>query len=360
MKFIQKILLIFFISAIFFSEAYAKHTVAFGYIYNIRNERELNYLEFILPNSIANSVYAVFGVNIKKPLELENELSQTGKSLKKDYEYFELPELINEIKSDMFIFGNFKSAPDNRIKIELNIYIKGYGEIFAFTDYGRLETQVSKIVDRISVIIINFMSEHNLYKVRKIMPGTKLAVLTNLDGEEQNSLLIAFMKKGYPLVCFQNNEIHNAVKSSMIDKFSYIRTMKNSYDTVTDWRKAVFYHGTWTDQRYSNRMKYLKELYNKYDLNYDPLKNDALEKISNAYNKTIDVLIIIGFSDNRRTSWVRAIDIREKELIWIQSNIKCDLLSFDPIAANVSKIVEGMIADPVDPFIRLDESAGKK
>jgi len=359
MNFIQKIFFTIFILILFAIQVNAKPTIAFGYIYNIKNERNLSYLEFILPNSFANSVNAIFDVNIKKPLELENELSQTGKSLKKDYEYYELPELVNDFKSDIFIFGNFKSAPDNQIKIVLNIYINGYNEIFTFTNYGRMETQVSRIVDRISIIIINFMSEHNLYKVKKIMPGTKLAVLSNLDGEEQNSLLIAFMEKGYPIVCFQNNEICNPIDSSMINRFSYIRTMKNSYDTVTDWRKSEFYHSTWTDERYFNRIKYLKDLYNKYDLNYEILKNDALDKISNAYKNTIDVLIIIGFSNNRKTSWVRAIDMKEKELIWIQSNIKSDILSFDPISNNVSRIVEGMTADPLNPFIKLDEPSKK-
>ena len=268
--------------------------------------------------------------------------------------------MINDVKSDIFIFGNFQSAARNQIKIVLNIYIKGHSEIFTFTNYGRMETQVSKIVDRISIIIINFMSEHNLYKVRKIMPGTRLAILTNLDGEEQNSLLIAFMEKGYPLVCFQNNEIHNPVDNSMIDKFSYLRTMKNSYDTITDWRKSEFYHSTWTGKKYEDRIKYLKALYNKYDLNYESIKNDALENISNAYKDSIDVLIIIGFSNNRRTSWVRAIDMKEKELIWMQSNIKSDALSFDPINSNVSSIVDGMTAEPLNPFIKLDEPAGKK
>jgi hypothetical protein len=360
MKALKIFIFIIFILSLSVIQTDAKPTIAFGYMYNIRDERELNYLEFIFPNSFANSVNAIFDVNIKKPLELESTLSQSGKFLKKDYEYYELPDLITDIKSDIFIFGNFKSAPDNQIKIVLNIYIKGHGDIFTFTNYGKMETQVSKIVDRISIIIINFMSEHNLYKVRKIMPGTKLAVLTNLDGEEQNSLLIAFMEKGYPLVCFQNNELHNAVNDSMIDKFRYIRTIKNSYDTVTDWRKSEFYHSTWTGKRYDGRIKYLKDLYNKYDLNYEPIKNDTLEKISNAFKDMIDVLIIIGFSDNRKTTWVRAIDIKEKELIWMQSNIKSDIFSFDPIANNVSKIVDGMMAEPLNPFTKLDEPAKVK
>ena len=245
---------------------------------------------------------------------MKTNLSKNGKSLQKDYEYFELPDLIKEIKSDIFIFGNFKSAPDNQIKIVLNIYIKGYSEIFTFTDYGRMETQVSRIVDRISIIIINFMSEQNLYKVKKIMPGTKLAVLTNLEGEEQNSVLTAFMEKGYPLVCFQSNELHNPVDDSTIEKFSYIKTMKNSFDTITDWRKTEFYYSTWTGKKYDDRIKYLKKLYNTYDLNYESIKNETLEKISSAYNESIDVLLIVGFSENRKKSWVRAIDMKGERI----------------------------------------------
>ncbi|MFH0974794.1 MAG: hypothetical protein V1874_03310 [Spirochaetota bacterium] len=360
MKILKLLLFLIIILPVFKGALDAKPTIAFGYMYNIRNERELNYLEFIFPNSFANSVGANFDVNIKKPLELESELTAKNKSLKKNYEYYELPELINEIKSDIFIFGNFISAPDNKIKIVLNIYIKGRGEIFTFTNTGRMETQVTKIVDRISIIIINFMGQHNLYKVAKITPGTKLAVLTNLEGEEQNYVLAALMQKGYRISCFQNNEIHNIVDDFSIDKFSYITSMKNSYEIISDWRKSEFYHGTWTGEKYYNSINDIKDQYNKYDLNYETSKNNALDKISYAFNENIDTILIIGFSGNRKSSWVRAISMKEKELIWIQSNIKSDFLSFDPLAGNVNKIIEWMTAEPQDPFRKFEKPAGGK
>ena len=75
-KIIISVIFILILSAI---EINAKPTIAFGYMYNIRNERELNYLEFIFPNSFANSVKAIFDVNIKKPLEIENELVKKRK-----------------------------------------------------------------------------------------------------------------------------------------------------------------------------------------------------------------------------------------------------------------------------------------
>ena len=95
---------------------------------NITNSREFNYLEFIFPNSFANSVSAVFDVQIKKPLELEKDLGEQKKTLKKSYEYYELPDLLKDIKSDIFVYGSFEPMRDNQIKILLNIYIKGYSE----------------------------------------------------------------------------------------------------------------------------------------------------------------------------------------------------------------------------------------
>jgi hypothetical protein len=345
---------------IFINIAAAKPVVSFGYMQNTSSVSELNYLEYIFPNSFANSINAIFDVVVKKPGQLETELKGKSKSLKKDYEFYELPDFIKEIKSDIFIYGNFTPMPANQIKIILNIYISGYKETFTFTNIGKMETQIAKLVDRISIIILNFMGEHNLYKVRKIMPGTRLSILTNLEGEEQNSLLIAFMEKGYPVLCFQSNELHNSIDGSMIQKFSYIRTMKNSYDVINDWRKMEFYHGTWTSEKYNKAAKHLKELFLKYDFNYESTKNNYLEKLDSAYNNRMEILLIIGFSDNRRSSWVRAIDIKEKEMIWMQSNIKSDLLSFDPVMSNVNKIVEWMVAEPLNPFKKADEPAEKK
>ena len=121
------------------------------------------------------------------------------------------------------------------------------------------------------------MSAANLFKLRKIQPGTVLSILTNLEGEEQNNLLIAFMKKGYPVVYFQNNDIRNIVDNDMIEKFGFIRTMKNSYDVISDWRKAVFNYGTWTTAGDKDKTEYIKNLYKRYDLDYDIVTDGALD-----------------------------------------------------------------------------------
>ena len=41
----------------------------------------------------------------------------------------------------------------------------------------------------------------------------------------------------------------------------------------------------------------------------------------------------------------------------MQSNIKSDLLSFDPVMNNVNKIVNGMMAEPINPFKKIESSS---
>lgn len=340
-----------------FDDIQAKPVVSFGYMRNILNDRDFGYLETILPNSFANSINAVFDVEVKKPLQLEKELAQKGDSLKKDYEFFELPEFIKMIESDVFVFGGFEPLYGNRIKIVLNIYMAGHSEIFSFTNVGRMETQVSKLMDRISIVIINFMGEHSLYKIRKIMPGTRIAFLTNLEGAELNSFIIPFMEKGYPVICFQANDLYNIVDDSSINSFDHIVTMSNSYDRITDWRKSKFDIGTWHGKSRKEYIDHMRNLYRKYDRNYDYTKDAALDRIIASFNNSIDVLLIAALSENRKTSRVRAVDVRGKELIWVQSNIKGSGPGHDRVADNAAGILEAMTAEPVNPFKKLDESS---
>ena len=343
-------LFILFMIASFLSNAIANPTVAFGYLSNESNKKSYNYLEIIFPNSFASSIHAIFNVHVKKPLQIKKELKKRNLTLKKYYEVFELPDLVDKIDADLFIFGSFRPLPNNQIKITLNIYMEGYNEIFKFTNIGRMETEISKLVDRITIIVINFMDQDNLYRIKKILPGTRLAILTNLEGEEQNRLLITLLKKGYYISCVQNNTIYNMIDDSEFERFKFIRTRHNSYDTITDWRKTKFYHSSWVGIKYNQAVKYIKSIYNKYDLNYIDVKDIALENLYSSFKRRIDFLLIVGFSNSRRKSWIRAIDIREKDLIWMQSNIKSDLLTRDPITNITQKIVNAMTKDIKDPF----------
>jgi hypothetical protein len=337
--------------------AWAKPVVAFGYISNVMASRELNYLEFIFTNSLANSIKAVFDVDVEKPADIEKKLVDKGKTLKKDYEIYELPDLIKDIKSDFFIFGSFEPVGLNLIKIHLNLYAKGQSRFFSFTNTGRMETQVSRIIDRITIIIITLMGDHNIFKSAEIRHGSTIALLTNIEGEDQNILLAALMKRGYRVVCVGNNELHSMISDDSIDLFSYIRTSQNTFDAISDWRKSEFYYGTWTGPAYDKTVKYIRYLFDKYDTKYDLIKENTLRKLNDAFDNRIDVLLIVGFSGWRSSAWVRAIDMKEYSLIWMESDIDIGLFTFNKIAKATDIIMNDMTSAAPDPFAK---HGGKK
>ena len=346
------ILLLSFFFSIAITTSYAKPLVAFGYLHNESNNPIYNYLETIFPRSFASSIRAIFNVRVKKPHEIDERLkNRYDQELKKHYEYYELLELVEKIDADLFIFGGFKPLLGNRIRVTLKIYMDGHNEIFSFTNIGKMETDIIKLVDRITIIVINFMNEKTMFRSRKIRSGTRLAILSNLEGVQLNRFLITFLKKGYPVVCFQNNDIYNIIDYLNFKKFMYITTKKNSFDTITDWRKTKFFHSTWTGKRYQEGINHLKSNYNQFDLNYIIKKNTALNRLNSSFNSRIDVLLIVYFSNNRKKSWGRAIDIKKKELIWMESNIKSDILIPDPITNITEKIILGMTEDIKNPFM---------
>lgn len=355
---LKYITIAFFILFCFFKvfalNSEAKTVVAFGYLNNISNNVNYGYLETIFPNSFASSIKSIFNVDVKKPLQIAERLKKYDKTLKKHYEFPELPEIIDKINADIFIFGNFEPLVNNRIKIELYLYIKSSNEIFTFTNIGKMETEIFKLVDRISLIVINFLDAETLYKNRKIPPGSRLAILTNIDGEDLNNLYVPFMKKGYQIVCVQNDELYNPVISDDFDKFQYIRTKSCSYDIITDWRKLKFYHGTWTGKEYEKGVDYIKNHYIKFDLNYNDIKNKALDRLKESFENRIDFFLIIGFSGNKKSSWLRAIDVKEKELVWMQSNLKSPVIG-DPVSNIGKKIADNLEREIKNPFEKKEQ-----
>ena len=138
------------------------------------------------------------------------------------------------------------------------------------------------------------------------------------------------MRHGYRINCFQASSLYNIIDDSLIKKFIYVSTGKNSYELINDWRKSAFYHGAWAGKKHEERVIYLRSLYETYDLNYKSIIDKVLVHVDNSFGQMIDVLLIIGFSPDRKTSWVRAIDIKERELIWKTNIRRCNKIYQKP------------------------------
>ncbi|MCX8123719.1 MAG: hypothetical protein N3F66_06095 [Spirochaetes bacterium] len=301
---------------------YARPTVAFGYLTNKSGNPNFNYMEIIFPNSFASSIEAVYDCTVIKPLKLNELLEKKQLKLEKHYENHELPQIAKTIDCDLFIFGYFLPLADNTIKIVLTLYESGSNQIFTFTNIGRMETEIFKIIDRITLVVFDFFGKDGFFMSKPIVRGSSVGLITNLNPEELNVVYAEFFNAGYSVSAIQGNEIDSyyAHESEIMNYFQYISTDANSYDIITDWSKFKMTLGTWESKKKKEWQEDLKKIYEMYDLNYKVLKNTVLEKYKNIY-PACDYLIIAVFDSSRSSCWVRAIDIKTKQLIFMHSNV---------------------------------------
>ena len=302
-------------------DAEAAPTMAFGYLANNSGDDNFDYLETIFPNSFANSLKNIFDINVVKPIGVNKILKKYKMKLKKKYEPFELPELAEKTDADLFIYGNFTPLPDGRIKILLHLYSEQSKRLFTFTNIGRMETEIFRLVDRITDILLNFMDSKRFYMTQAIAPASRIGFFTNLTAEDLNEFYIPFLNNRYRISFFQANTLGDDIDEKNIEIFKSISTRDNSYDTITDKRKVKFLTGTWTGDRYIKDVEAARKLFQKHDLYYQKTKNAVLDRLYKTYNGKMDYLIIVGFNSRHTKAWIRCIDLKNKDLIWMESDI---------------------------------------
>jgi len=298
------------------------NTVAFGYLKNETKNANFEYLETMFPNSFANSIRNIFKIKVIKPHQVSRRLKKYKIPLKKNYKSYELPELLDKIKADSFIYGKFAILGNNRIRIVLNLYSKGTNRVFRFTNVGTMETEIFKLVDRITMILVNFSDKEQLYQKRTISKRSRVAFITNLNSVDLNVLYYSFMKEGFRLSHMQANSLRNYTTLKEIKPFYNIETKDNAFTISTDLRKVKFLIGPWSGKRYQRDVLYSKKIFKIYDINYSKTKSAVLDAMRKSFNNTIDYLIIIGFNKGRNTAWARCIYLPQKDLIWMQKDIK--------------------------------------
>ncbi|MBN1533902.1 MAG: hypothetical protein JXA20_14630 [Spirochaetes bacterium] len=305
---------------IFDSRADADPTMAFGYLTNTSGDSNYDYLETIFPNSFANSLRKSFNINVLKPHEVNRLLAKDDCTLEKSYKDHDMQRLMERVSADFFILGSFVTLPLNRVQITMSMYAKGSNTVFTFTNTGRMETEIFRLVDRIASIMVNFFGRENLYRSVSVRPGARLGIITNIDGADLNDLYYTFMLKGYRIAGMQGNYLKGIVTQDEIERFKFVSAVNNSFDLITDTRTFTFRFGPWAGERYLDRISDIRYVYRVYDLEYQKTRNDVLSKLSARFGG-IDNLLIIGFDRGVRRAWVRCLDVREKDLVWMQSNI---------------------------------------
>ncbi len=297
--------------------------VAFGYLTNRSGDSNYDYLETIFPNSFAGTVQNMFNARVMKPVQIEKKMEKHGLKLEKEYAPYELAPLTEKLSADFFIYGSFTLLPGEMIKVDVKLYRRGTNRLFAFSNTGKMEAEIFKLVDRTASIMTDFILNENFFTSGVVPKGSKIGILTNLDGEDLNFLYGMFSAGGYRVAGIQANELRNNFSAHSVGFFAYSSTGENSYQMISDPRKMKFLHGTWTGEKYYGEINYLKKIYSIYDLDYNETEAAILEKLGARYN--LDRLLIIGFSGGKRSAWVRCIDMRSKDLIWMQSAVSGSL-----------------------------------
>ncbi|OHD68692.1 MAG: hypothetical protein A2W19_12810 [Spirochaetes bacterium RBG_16_49_21] len=298
--------------------AEAAPVMAFGYLANKSKDGNYDYLETIFPNSFAGSIQNIFWVDVIKPIRVNRIMKKYNLRLEKEYRPYELVDIARKLSADYFINGNFIILPKDRIRININLCSSG-GRLFTFSNTGRMEAEIFKLVDRIANIIIDFMSKEKLFMSGIIPGGSKIGIFTNLSGEDLNYLYYSFLSGGYRIAGIQANSLNNNLSTDMIESFKYMSGSENSYQTITDLRSAGFRYGTWAGPGYITELNYIKKIYRIYDQNYFDAKAAILNKMSAAHD--MDKILVIGFNNLKTGAWIRCLDVRSKDLIWMQSDI---------------------------------------
>jgi hypothetical protein len=319
-------------------------TIAFGYLANAGDNNNFNYLETVFPNSMANTLKNKYGFKTVKLTAVDNRLKKVEKQLEKRYEAHQVPELLEIVKTDYFLYGHFTPLPGNKVEIVINFYAGGTNRLFSFTNVGEMEAEIFKLVDRMISILQNFMTDDQLFQAENLPKGSPVGIITNVEGRDLNSIYLKFLQEGYPVHAVQAQTPYNSIDEEQLARYKHIYTKRTSYDIATDRKSVNFLYGTWTGKRYDERLEYIRSVYKLYDLNYESTKDQILKKITDRYQ--IKYLIIISFDKSKKSAWIRCINLQKNELVWMQSGIEGD-------------DVEGITGEIISSFQREIKLTGK-
>jgi len=316
-------------------EANAK-SAAFGFFINESENESFDYLEKILPNSFAGTLKTRYNFDIIKPGRITTLTSQEDTGFKKEIIREEdLTQITEDIDADYFIYGSFKPLDDNKIKLTIKIFKKGTESVFQFEDTGYLETEIFKLIDKIAVQIKNIANDSMIYKKDTIPSKSKLAIFTNIEGDDLNSLYYEFLTSGYKLSSIQGNELHSLMDYEQITKFYHFSGSNASFHLIHNRKDVKLMHGTWSGTGYYNKIMEEKKIYEEYSFNYMDTKNKILKKLKSLNTNEIDYIIIIGFNEEKDNVWIRCLNLKDNKLLITEAGITGS--SINEIAGKIIK-----------------------
>lgn len=326
MKFVLILVCLFSIQS--FAVADDKGTVvAFSYLQNRSSQKEYDYLSKILPNSLADSFRSNFGIIPIKPQEIEDMLKKTNSGELKDfYNDFELPDFVRKLPGvRYFIYGYFIPNDNGTIEIVTSVYCANSMEVFTFSTTGKMETELFVLVDRVIKSFSTLITQDIVFSECNIPDKSKIAFLTNIDGNELNTFMNPFLEHGYSIISLQANELYSGLPGDhLLDRFRYTALSKISYDRVRSDKLVKFEYSISDNSKSIKNSNKLQNTVLKYYYNFPKQHEDSLKNLSKTYNYHIDFLFIVIFDDKSKSASLQCFDLRKftAKLVWFQTGIR--------------------------------------
>lgn len=297
-------------------------SISLGYFVNKSGNDNLNYLEKILPNSFASTLKNKYNVDVIKPGQLPFLAEKDNPEQIIEISEEDMLRLNDELDTDYFVYGYFKSLENNRIKLFINVFKKDTKSIFQFEDTGYLETEMFKLIDKISVQIKHIATESMIYKNAIVAPKSRFSIITNIEGEELNCLYYEFLTSGYKLSSTQGNELYNIIDYEQINKLYHVSGINASYHIIHNKKDIDLMYGTWSGKNYYNKMMEDKNTFEQYAFNFSSKYNDFLKRLKAFDKDSTDYLMIIGFDEDRANAWIRCLTIKDNRLLVTETGIE--------------------------------------
>jgi len=291
--------------------------IAFLPFSNMTGNQNYNYLCELIPNGLTFSFrganYTAINAStsskaIKQNFKEESPINPTH--------YMEISDLLSV---NYLIHGTFNVSASGKSFI-IRVYNRNLDEYISFETNGDIETEteIFSLVDKLKKLLSELAGSEYIYKTEKIRSMSRIALFSNLSGENYNEMVMEFLRSGHKVASLQGNEVHNDFSSQEIDFFYSLSAKQSSIEKPFSHKPKVLVVKPWVSGKDIAEEETAITLENKmlYAIKQETIK--AVTSLSGEYGG-LDYIFFISIDENTKRYWLRCINPASGKLIWIES-----------------------------------------
>lgn len=179
-----------------------------------------------------------------------------------------------------------------------------------------------------ATLLVQCRSYQGAYHIKQaISEGSKVAVLIEGNNEMKNAVFLEFMNAGYDVKAV------NAADFYTTDDVYDIKTLKTkTLSTDADDEDAAKRDAAFADKAFNN-------IYKLHLYNFENFKAEALDDMRKNWGS--DYLILLSMTRwDEGYSWARAIDLRNKNLIYVHNYTTGKSDTYQTITRNMIEVLK--------------------